>query len=351
MHGNNRREVSRLYNIYENKDARYRVSTKNRMLNLTTSFSIPRATHLIRPNSQILCIGSCFAENMGQRLANLPLEVSYQTLGTLFHPLSIIRGLSQQTILESDLYAQGNLFVHPDFHSQFMGKNPADFVAELTTIKSKTLAFLSESNFVIITWGTAFYYEDQILGRAIANCHKQPASRFVKKQSTVEEICLGYEKFIQENPLRKIILSVSPVRHTRDGIPENSVSKAILRLAADSLVQKFPDQVQYFPAYEIMMDELRDYRFYQSDMIHPTEQAINYIFDRFKQVQFDEHLLDIAKKWHEIMATIQHRPHPLQYAQHREILLRLRKEIEDAKSSIDSSKILAKIDQQILALS
>jgi hypothetical protein len=321
------------------------------MINLTTSFSIPRATHLIRPNSQILCIGSCFAENMGQRLANLPLEVSNQALGTLFHPLSIVRGLSHQTIQESDFYAQGNLFVHPDFHSQFMGKSPADFVAELTTIKSKTLAFLSESNFVIITWGTAYYYEDQELGRGIANCHKQPAARFVKKQSTVEEICLGYEKFLRENPLRKIILSVSPVRHTRDGMPENSVSKAILRLAADTLVQKFPDQVQYFPAFEIMLDELRDYRFYQTDMIHPTEQAIDYIYKRFKNAHFDDNLVDIAKKWEEIMLTVQHRPHPLQYPQHREVLTRLRAEILGNQSGVDSSKILAKIDQQILALS
>jgi hypothetical protein len=321
------------------------------MINLTTSFSIPRATHLIRTNSQILCIGSCFAENMGQRLANLPLEISNQALGTLFHPLSIIRGLSPQVLQESDLYPQGDLFVHPDFHSQFMGKNPADFLTELTTIKSKTLAFLSESNFVIITWGTAYYYEDQELGRAIANCHKQPAARFVKKQSTVEEICLGYEKFLRENPLRKIILSVSPVRHTRDGMPENSVSKAILRLATDTLVQKFPDQVQYFPAFEIMLDELRDYRFYQTDMIHPTEQAINYIYKRFKNAHFDDNLVDIAKKWDEIMLTVQHRPHPLQYPQHREVLTRLRAEILGNQSGVDSSKILAKIDQQILALS
>ncbi len=321
------------------------------MINLTTTFSIPRATHLIRPNSQILCIGSCFAENMGQRLANLPLEVSNQALGTLFHPMSILRGLSPQILQESDLYPQGNLFVHPDFHSQFMGKNPSDFLAELTKIKSRTLDFLSESNFVIITWGTAYYYEDQQLGRAIANCHKQAASRFIKKQSTVEEICLAYESFLRENPLQKIILSVSPVRHTRDGIPENATSKAILRVAADTLAKKFPDQVSYFPAYEIMMDELRDYRFYQSDMIHPTEQAVEYIYKRFKQAHFEDDLLDIAKKWEEMLRTLEHRPHPLLYAQHREILLRLRKEIEDAKSSIDSSKMLAKIDQQILALS
>ncbi len=288
---------------------------------------------------------------MGQRLANLPLEVSNQALGTLFHPLNIIRGLSPQVLQESDLYPQGDLLVHPDFHSQFMGKNPADFLTELTKIKSSTLEFLSESNFVIITWGTAYYYEDQELGRAIANCHKQPAARFVKKQSTVEEICLGYEKFLRENPFRKIILSVSPVRHTRDGMPENSVSKAILRLAADALVRKFPDQVQYFPAYEIMLDELRDYRFYQTDMIHPTEQAIDYIYKRFKNAHFDENLVDIAKKWDEILLTVQHRPHPLQYPQHREVLTRLRAEIVANQSGVDSSKILAKIDQQILALS
>jgi hypothetical protein len=321
------------------------------MINLTTTFSIPRATHLMGPNSQILCIGSCFAENIGKRLDQLPLEVSNQALGTMFHPLNILQGLREQNLQASDLYQQGNFYVHPDFHSQFMGENPTDFLTRLAEIKSKTIAFLKSSNFLIITWGSAFYYEDQILGRAIANCHKQAASRFVKKQSTVEEICLAYESFLRENPLQRIILSVSPVRHTRDGIPENATSKAILRVAADTLAKKFPDQVSYFPAYEIMMDELRDYRFYQSDMIHPTEQAVEYIYKRFKQAHFEDELLDIAKKWEEMLRTLDHRPHPLQYAQHREILLRLRKEIEDAKSSVDSSKLLAKIDQQILALS
>ena len=321
------------------------------MINLTTTFSIPRATRLMGPNSQVLCIGSCFAENMGKRLDQLPLEVSNQALGTMFHPLNILQGLREQNLQASDLYQQGNFYVHPDFHSQFMGENPTDFLTRLAEIKSKTIAFLKSSNFLIITWGTAFYYEDQILRRAIANCHKQAASRFVKKQSTVEEICLTYESFLRENPLQKIILSVSPVRHTRDGIPENAASKAILRVAADILAKKFPDQVSYFPAYEIMMDELRDYRFYQSDMIHPTEQAVEYIYKRFKQAHFEDDLLDIAKKWEEMLRTLEHRPHPLQYAQHREILLRLRKEIEDAKSSVDSSKLLAKIDQQILALS
>jgi hypothetical protein len=321
------------------------------MINLTTTFSIPRATHLLGPNSHVLCIGSCFAENMGKRLDQLPLEVSNQALGTMFHPLNILQGLREQNLQASDLYQQGNFYVHPDFHSQFMGENPTDFLIRLAEIKSKTIAFLKSSNFLIITWGTAFYYEDQILRRAIANCHKQAASRFVKKQSTVEEICLTYESFLRENPLQKMILSVSPVRHTRDGIPENATSKAILRVAADTLVKKFPDQVSYFPAYEIMIDELRDYRFYQSDMIHPTEQAVEYIYKRFKQAHFEDDLLDIAKKWEEMLRTLEHRPHPLQYAQHREILLRLRKEIEDAKSSVDSSKLLAKIDQQILALS
>jgi hypothetical protein len=149
--------------------------------------------------------------------------------------LNILRGLSPQTLQQSDLYKQGHLYVHPDFHSQFMGENPEEFIASLTEIKAKTLAFLASSQYLIITWGTAFYYEDQVLGRAIANCHKQAASRFIKKQSTVDEICLAYKNFILKNPHLKIIISVSPVRHTRDGMPENAVSKATLRLAADLL--------------------------------------------------------------------------------------------------------------------
>ncbi|MFM6937947.1 MAG: GSCFA domain-containing protein, partial [Aquirufa sp.] len=193
--------------------------------------------------------------------------------------------------------------------------------------------------------------EDKVLGRAIANCHKQLPARFTKHVSTVEEICAVYEEFLRKRPFLKVIISVSPVRHTRDGMPENSVSKAILRLAADHLAQKFPEQVSYFPAYEIMMDELRDYRFYQADLIHPTDQAVNYIYERFKITHFDDSMLEIAKRWQEIHNTLLHRPHPLQNAQHVEVLRRLRKEVEKDQSGIDSSKLLAKIDQQILALS
>lgn len=321
------------------------------MINLTTTFTIPRSPYLIRANNRILCIGSCFAENMGQRLADLPLEVSNQALGTLFHPLNILRGLSPETLQHSDLYKQGHLYVHPDFHSQFMGEKPAEFISKLADIKSNTLTFLSTSQFLIITWGTAFYYEDQVLGRAIANCHKQASNRFIKKQSTVDEICLAYKNFILKNPHLQVIISVSPVRHTRDGMPENAVSKAILRLAAEELVRKFPNQVKYFPAYEIMLDELRDYRFYQTDMIHPTDQAIEYIYKRFKQTHFEDGLIEIAKRWQEMIATIQHRPHLLQYPQHCEILSRLRKEIEMDQSGLDKSNLYAKIDQQLLALS
>jgi len=320
-------------------------------MKLTTTFTIPRSPYLIRPNSRILCIGSCFAENIGQRLDTLPLDVSNQALGTLFHPLNILRGLSPQTLQPADLYKQGNLYVHPDFHSQFMGADPEEFITRLTELKSKTLTFLARSQYLIITWGTAFYYEDQVLGRAIANCHKQSATRFLKKQSTVDEICLAYKSFLVNNPHLKVIISVSPVRHTRDGMAENAVSKAILRLAADVLVSKFPDQVAYFPAYEIMLDELRDYRYYQADMIHPTDLAVNYIYERFKQAHFTDNLLVISKRWQEIYNTLQHRPHPLQFPEHREIIERLRKEIESDQSGVDSSKLMTKIDQQILALS
>jgi hypothetical protein len=321
------------------------------MMKLSTSFTIPRASVLIRPNSQLLCIGSCFAENLGNKLAELPLKVSNQALGTIFHPLSILRGLQPQPLQMDELVQQGSLYVHPDFHGQFMGENPSDFLAKLQEVKTKAITYLASSQFLVITWGTAFYYEDQVLGRAIANCHKQASSRFIKKQSTVEEICAGYEAFIHQNPRIQIILTVSPVRHTKDGIPENAVSKAILRIAAEQLAKKIPEQVVYFPAFELMLDELRDYRFYQADLIHPTEQAIQYIYERFMQAHFDDTLQATAKKWQEIYLTMRHRPHPLQFPQHREILQRLRKEIEMDQSGIDSSQLLVKIDQQILALS
>jgi hypothetical protein len=225
-------------------------------------------------------MGSCFAENMGKRLDDLSLELLNQPFGTQFNPIRILNALAFETLKATDLYTEGDFFLHPDFHSNFISQNPEDLLAEIHLKQEETKAFLKQADTLILTFGTAYFYHDNILNRPITNCHKQASQRFVKHMNQISEITEAYRAFIKNHPQLHIILTVSPVRHTRDGMMENSVSKATLRLAAHETAKEFPDQVTYFPAFEIMMDELRDYRFYEKDLIHPNEIAVDYIWQK-----------------------------------------------------------------------
>lgn len=230
-------------------------------MKLSTDFPIPIANHKLRPNSRVLCMGSCFAENMGKRLDDLPLELLNQPFGTQFNPNRILKSLEFETLKITDLYAEGDYFLHPDFHSNFISQNPDVLKEEILVKQNETQTFLKQTDTLLMTFGTAYYYHDHVLNRPIANCHKQASQRFNKHMNQVSEITEAYRKFLINHPKIHLILTVSPVRHTRDGMMENSVSKATLRLATHEIAQEFPGQVTYFPAFEIMMDELRDYRF------------------------------------------------------------------------------------------
>ena len=213
-------------------------------------------------------MGSCFEENMGKRLDDLSLELLNQPFGTQFNPIRILKALEFEPLKITDLYAEGDFYLHPDFHSNFISQNPDGLMEEIHAKQEETKAFLNQADTLVLTFGTAYFYHDNILNRPIANCHKQASQRFAKHMNQVSEITEAYRAFIKSHPQLHLILTVSPVRHTRDGMMENSVSKASLRLAAHEIAQEFPGQVTYFPAFEIMMDELRDYRFYKKDLIH-----------------------------------------------------------------------------------
>jgi hypothetical protein len=166
----------------------------------------------------------------------------------------------------------------------------------------------------------------------------------------VSEITEAYRAFIKNHPQLHIILTVSPVRHTRDGMLENSVSKATLRLAAHEIAQEFPGQVTYFPAFEIMMDELRDYRFYEKDLIHPNEIAVDYIWQKFKETYFSNELVAVDVAWDRIIATLHHRPHPTKKLLHIANLEKLKGELSSQFPSVDYSKLAEKLAAEILSL-
>jgi hypothetical protein len=175
-----------------------------------------------------------------------------------------------------------------------------------------------------------------------------PADRFEKRLSTVDEMVENFYSLISTLPsTTQVVLTVSPVRHTKDGMLENQVSKSTLRLAADIVSKRF-ENVHYFPAYEIMLDELRDYRFYEADLIHPNEQAQTYIWERFKTSYFDTELLSISKKWDSIYRTLGHRPHPAKLIDHRRVLEVLLAELNEEKyQEIDTCKIAEYVAHEI----
>ena len=315
-------------------------------MQLTTSFPIPPAPSLLNHKSKVLSMGSCFAASMGSRLSKLPLEVMTQPFGTLFHPFAISRALSGE--VSEDLYEHSGYFLHPDYHSNFTATSQVELLDDIRSVASEVSAFTRSSDFVIITWGTAFSYFDKYLNNSVANCHKMPAERFEKRLSTVDEIVSNFCSLLSTLPsTTQVILTVSPVRHTKDGMMENQVSKSSLRVAADIVSKQF-ENVHYFPAYEIMVDELRDYRFYEADMIHPNEQAQDYIWERFASVFFDAELQVIQKKWDSIYRTLGHRPHPAKLLDHRRVLEVLLAELNEEKyQRIDTCKIAEYVAHEI----
>lgn len=315
-------------------------------MQLTTTFPIPAAPVSMNHRSRVLTMGSCFAASMGSRLSKLPLEVMTQPFGTLFHPFAISRALSGE--VSEEVYEQGGYFLHPDYHSIFTATSSADLLEDIRSVAAEVATFAASSDFIILTWGTSFSYFDKHLNKTVANCHKMPADRFEKRLSTVEEIVSNFGSLISTLPATtQVILTVSPVRHTKDGMTENQVSKSTLRVAADIVSKQF-ENVNYFPAYEIMLDELRDYRFYEADMIHPNEQAQDYIWERFMPAYFDSELQEISKRWNSIYRTLAHRPHPTKLFDHRRVLEVLLAELNGEKyQEIDTCKIAEYVAHEI----
>ena len=319
-------------------------------MKLSTDFPIPVANHKLTPTSKVLCMGSCFAENMGKRLDDLSLTLLNQPFGTQFNPIRILKALAFETPRASDVYTEGDFYLHPDFHSDFISQNPEDLLAEIRVKQEETKAFLKQADTLLLTFGTAYFYHDKILNRPIANCHKQASQRFEKHMNQISEITQAYRAFIKSHPHLHLILTVSPVRHTRDGMMENSVSKATLRLAANEIAKEFPDQVTYFPAFEIMMDELRDYRFYEKDLIHPNEMAVDYIWEKFKETYFSSELETVEIAWERVIATLAHRPHPTKKHLHLATLEKLEGELPSLFPRVNYSKLAEKLAVEILSL-
>ena len=260
--------------------------------------------------AKIFALGSCFAENISERLDRAKFAVSTNPFGVLFNPFSIANALERlddaRSFAVCDIKAGRDAFFSFDAHSSLDGKSHTEAFANMNRAVAQGSKALHDADWVILTFGTAWVYERE--GRVVANCHKQPAAEFSRRRLSVEEIVERYSNLF-EAVLRdkKVILTVSPVRHIGDGLQENSVSKATLRLAVEELVTKY-ENAHYFPSYEILIDDLRDYRYYADDLAHPSKMAVDYVWERFCEGVLSVEARERLPEIEQIVSAAEHRP-------------------------------------------
>ena len=261
-------------------------------------------------NSRVLTLGSCFAAHIARKLAAAKFRVTENPSGILFNPLSIAAAIrsyaSPAAVTRDELGFDGEVWYHFGFHGDFSAPTAEEALARMNAARRAGAEALRTADRVILTFGTAWVYERD--GEVVANCHRRPAAEFSRRRLSVEEIVKTFAELI-EGPLagKQIILTVSPVRHLNDGLAGNAVSKATLRLAAEELMQRFK-YAEYFPAYEIVTDDLRDYRFYADDLVHPAPQAIAYVWEKFTAAALSDRARNLLPEAEAIVAAAAHRP-------------------------------------------
>ena len=273
--------------------------------------------------NRTLALGSCFAEQIGARLTRAKFRVTVNPTGILFNPLSIVEALRSYPtpVGREELHCDGGRWFHFGFHGDFAAPTADEALQRMNAARRAGAEALDAADRVVLTLGTAWVYERG--GEVVANCHRQPAAQFVRRRLTVEEVTEALAAAI-EGPLagREIILTVSPVRHLGDGLAGNATSKATLRLAAEQLTERY-DRVSYFPAYEILTDDLRDYRFYADDLVHPSPQAVAYIWEKFSAAALTPEAQALLPEVEAITAAAAHRPRDPHSAAHRDFCRRM----------------------------
>jgi hypothetical protein len=258
-------------------------------------------------------IGSCFSNSIGEKLTDNKFDCLINPFGTIFNPFSIhqlVKLACNNTPPDENSYVfTEEVWRNYQLHSSFFSKVKTELEDKIKSTIVSLHDCLQTADYLIITYGTAFVYERNDTNQLVANCHKQPSNEFTKRLLTVEEITESFKTMMEAlhkiNPGCKVILTVSPVRHLKDTLELNSVSKSVLRVACHQLIR---GGVAYFPAYEFVLDDLRDYRFYEADMIHPNQQGIDYIWDKFSDQYFSDSTKDFIKQWKDIQAALSHRP-------------------------------------------
>jgi len=305
-------------------------------LQFTTKIPVQKSTFPIDYDSKVMLLGSCFAENMGKKFDYFKFQATTNPFGIIFNAVSleklIRRAVENRTFTENDIFFHNDLWHCYEVHSELSNLDKDAFLESLNDIIRSTNKQLNESTHIIITLGTSWVYRNIETNEIVANCHKVPQKQFTKELLSIHQTEESLQSIISlihsVNPNCNFIFTVSPVRHIKDGFAENTLSKAHLIAAIHKTITNHPSPITYFPAYEIMMDELRDYRFYAEDMLHPSQTAIDYIWIQFFENYISESVFGLMKEICSIQKGLQHRPFNPNTESHQKFVLTLEEKMK-----------------------
>jgi hypothetical protein len=269
----------------------------------------------IAHSTPLLLTGSCFAENIGALLKRARFDVMVNPHGIVFNPMSVARGIhdliQDKCYTREDLTQSDGLWMSLFHHGKYNDTHAEVALNAINQDIETGTRQLQQAKVLMVTWGSAWAYRWRATGDIVANCHKIPQQNFEKLMLAHDEIVSTWKLLIHDlrnlNPGIKVLLTISPVRHWRDGVHENQISKAHLLIAAETLCQEM-EEVFYFPSYEIVLDDLRDYRFYKEDMLHPNDAAVRYIWQRFAETYFSNNTNIILNQIEPLLRYLEHRP-------------------------------------------
>jgi hypothetical protein len=284
-------------------------------MDFRTKIDIPRSDIHISHKSRILMTGSCFIENTGRLFIDNKFNVNLNPFGILYNPVSINQALraliDKKEFTEKDIFEYRGLYHSFMHHGSFSNPDKDECLKGINRKTKEASDYLRSADLLFVTFGTACVFRSRKEGAVVGNCHKLPATDFDHYRLSVDDIVNEWEQLIKDlrevNPLLQIIFTVSPVRHMKDGAHDNQLSKSALLLATDKICN-FAEGLRYFPSYEIVLDELRDYRFYNEDMIHPDPVAVKYIWERLSETCFDKEVHPVIEEWRKLYQALNHRP-------------------------------------------
>ncbi len=301
-----------------------------------TQIPIKKNSLPISYDSHIVSLGSCFAVNIGQKLEYYKFRNTINPFGILFHPFAIEKiisfALNKKTFSKTDIFFHSERWHCFDAHSDLSSTGPDDLIKSLNTASLLLNEAVKSASYIIITLGTAWVYNHNESNKTVANCHKVNQKEFTKELLDTERIKQSLQSTInmirEMKPHVQVIFTVSPVRHIKDGFTENQWSKANLISAVQNFIeQESSEYIAYFPSYEIMMDELRDYRFYNEDMIHPNQTAVDYIWQRFTESYINENSHKTMEDVASVQKSLSHRSFNPESEQHKKFIAKLNDKI------------------------